>query len=357
MTTPSQFIPTDTGHGTVSGNSYVSKFDNCPKLWFHEFYYPWLSASGEVEHRGLQPKLRALSLLTGSVYHEGMAALYLSGCRDGADTGEWKVDHAIEVMESKAIDYRTQYSSDEEADNDLVQNRVYLRQYYDRFGPGSRSADWPSIQVVHDLEGKPIVEREFKIRLNDRYTYTCRSDLLIYHHGYLKTMEHKTSAPGIWLKKRLSSLSYDAQFSGEIAVMKANLPTLVGEGTPLNGVLLNVLVKGRGVKSPHDVAERETGTRTDAQLERWRLQTINTLDRIEESIQAFEKLLSQGVELEVAANQTFPTLGTRTDHCKAYNRPCDYYELCQLPGMESRLMGKYRPRTSEENTILRERPY
>lgn len=353
----SQFLPTDTGHGTICGNSYVYKFANCPRLWFDEFYYPWLSASSKVEHRGLQPRTRALSLLTGSVFHEGMAALYLSGCRDGVDTGEWKVDHAIDVMESKAANYHSQYSSEEEASTDLIQTKVYIRDYYDRFGPGSYSPDWPEIQVVHDLEGRPVVEREFRIQLNNRYIYTCRSDLLILHRSYLKTMEHKTSAPGMWLKKRLGTLSYDAQFSGEIAVMRAHLPSLVSEGTPLHGVLLNVLVKGRGVKSPHDVAERDTGTRTPAQLERWRLQTINTLDRIEDSIGVFEKLLSEGVESNTAADQTFPTLGTITDQCKAFNRNCDYYELCQLPGMESRLMGKYRPRTTEENTQLRERPY
>jgi len=356
-TSTSQFLPTDTGHGTAVGSSYLRRFVMCPRQWFNEYFYPLYDDAGQLAGRGLQPRTRALALTAGSILHEGLAAWYLSGCRDGADTGERDIEHAIDTMSMIAQSERDrEHLTPEEYEENLTSSRVILRDYHDSYGPGSRSPDWPDIQVAHDLQGVPIVEREFRIQLTHQYIFTCRSDMLIYHRGYLKTMEHKSSAPGFWAKKRLQNINYDSQFTGEIAVMRAHLATLVPEGTPLHGVLVNVLIKGRGKSNPN-VAERDSTTRTDAQLERWRQQTLNTLQRIEDAIGAFEKLVAEGMDINTAADHCFPTLGTVTDQCKAYNRNCDYYELCQLPGMESRLMGKYRPRTTEENTTLRERPY
>lgn len=349
---PGQFIPPEVeGGGTQVGNSYVKVFDLCPRLWFNSYYRPLLREDGSLIGRGITPHLTTPPLLKGRLLHETMAAWYLSGCRDGEDTGERSIDQALDTLVAHHQKAKTEYETTEEWAADRSSLEVMMRAYHDRFGPSSPYPEWPDILVAFNSRGEPMVETPWALRLSPEYVFTCRTDLLIHHRGYLKVMEHKTCHYRfVWQRK--ASLGYDAQFTGEISVLRSHFPD-----TPLNGVLANILVKDRSVKSSFDVAERETTTRTDAQLLRWKDQTLSTLHRIQEAIGKFELAMEMGLPLERAADLHFPTLGTRTDTCRAYNRPCDYYELCQLPGLEERLMGKYRVRTSEEIQGLRERPY
>lgn len=354
----SQFIPTDTGGGTVVGGSYLKAFDLCPRDWFNQYFRPVLSDDGTIGARGIQPITTPLPLLRGRLLHEAFAAWYLSGCREGVDTGDYDLDLALDTLHTHCAAAKATNEfegGDEEADRVTTALDVMMRSYADTYGPGGPSRDWPEIQIAHDAEGKPLVEREFRIQLSPSYIFTCRIDAVIYHRSYLKAFETKTSYP-MFVKNRLKTISYDAQFTGEIAVLTAHLPTLIPSEPKLHGCLANVLPYDRSVNSKFAVAERETTTRTPAQLERWRSQSLHTLHRIDDSVRHFEGLRGDRLSIEDAADRAFPTLGTRTDRCHAYNRRCAYWDLCALPGLEPSLLRRFRPRTTAETTYLREYP-
>lgn len=348
-----QFLPPETPTGgSQVGNSYVTLFENCPRKWFNSFYRPLLNESHELVARGLQPINTDVNLLGGRILHEGMAALYLSGCQDGEDTGEWDIDHAIDVLNMHADRAAPEYLDEDLAESNRNMCQVLLRTYYDEYGPDSAGRDYPIIRVAHDQHGKPLVEMDFKVQLSNEYIYTCRSDTIIYHNGYLKTLEHKTSHP-MFVKQKLGSVKWDAQISGEYYVMQQHFPE-----DALAGVMYNVLPKNRSANSKFGVAERETGTRTPAQLERWRLTTLDTLRRIDEAVERFEELMKLGTaSVEQAADYCFPLHGTRTSTCFAFNRDCEFSTLCQMPGLEKNILRSFRGRTQEETDKLRELNY
>ena len=197
--------------------------------------------------------------------------------------------------------------------------------------------------VAHDGEGKPLVEREFQVDLPyGDYVYTMRADLVILHRGYLKMGEHKTSVAS-FLGSRLKSSHFDSQMTGQCWVMREMFPE-----TALNGVWVNAVVKFRSPKSKYDLAERETTTRTNFQLDNFPLGVVDILQQIDDRVGKFNQALEKGYDLEKSAQLYFPDHGTRSGRCFAYNRYCDYFDICKNAGREEQLLVNYRPRTTLE---------
>lgn len=347
-----QFIPEPVeGGGTRCGSTYIALADRCWRKWFNSHYRPLYDPAGNLLGRGLQRRTTALPLLSGRLLHEGLAAWYLSGCRNGEDTGERDIERAVTTLAAHALRAEHEYESPDACAADASRLEVTLRSYHDWYGPGGRLQEWPELRVAFDAEGQPVVEREYEIRLSPGYIFTTRIDLVAWHHGFLKTMEHKTSHP-MFVRQRLSSARYDAQFTGEAFAMRHLFPD-----TPLAGVLVNVIVKDRSVNSKFDVAERDTTTRSDAQLERWRSATLATLRDIDRRVEGFEQAAGPQPTpeaIERAADDWFPVTGTRTGECGAFNRDCDFARLCQLPGLEEQALRSFRHRSGEELARLAE---
>jgi hypothetical protein len=339
-----RFIPdASSGGGSRIGNSYISDYATCPRNWFNRYYYPHYDPTGELLGRGLQPALTALPLLSGRLFHETIAAWYESGCRDGEDTGEYSVDHALDVGRTHWVAARSEYTDEQTHLDDWTMIQALMRGYHDRYGPNAYARDWPALRVQCDGKGAPLVEREWLMDLGyGDYVYTCRTDLLVSDHGYLRVMEHKTTkANQVWRYKQ--NLNTNTQFTGECYVLAMMFPD-----EPVNGVLLNCILKDRGHTSKYDVAERDSTTRTPAQFERWRLETLAVLREIDTQVERFEGLIADGMDFVQATDQCFPTRGTRTGRCHAFNRPCDYYDMCRLPGLEPSLLRSFRSRTKVE---------
>ena len=120
--TPTRFIPQPIlDGGSLIGTSYVGLFHRCLRKWFNQHKRPHLEGTGIVA------KHTSEHLIKGSTFHEGIAALYLSGCRDGEDTGEWDIDRAVDVMEVCHHKREHEYANPETATNDLKLLREMLR--------------------------------------------------------------------------------------------------------------------------------------------------------------------------------------------------------------------------------------
>ncbi len=346
-TDPGFFIPkqTTTGASPV-GNSYLALFSQCPKAWFNTYVrpVPTHSADGtKVMAQGISPKSTALPLLEGDVFHTGMEAWYLSGCRDGADTGEYDTEQGLAAAQTKWSSRKRDYEADVDEDESWTNMQTLLLNYFERYGPNQGTPDFPDLMVAHDGNGKPLVEQEFvaDIPYGDYY-YTMRADLVVYHRGYLKMGEHKTSVAS-FLGQRLKSFHYDSQMTGQCWVLREMFPE-----TPVNGVWGNVIVKFRSPKSKYDIAERETTTRTNEQLDKFPLGVVDILQQIDDRVGNFWKAVNKGYDTERAAQLYFPDHGTRSGRCFAYNRYCDFFDICKNAGREDQLLANFRPRTTLE---------
>lgn len=349
-----QFIPKEELHGgSRVGNSYCSTFANCPKKWFNNFLRPVETIDPKTEKpvltQGIRPRQTAQALLAGSIFHEGLASWYLSGCRDGEDTGEYSLEAAIEGAKLHWSQRKHEYEGDVDPEEDWLTNQAMLVAYAEHYGPDSPGADWPDLRVAHDGEGKPLIEREFtsKLGYND-YIYTMRADLVVHHRGFLKMGEHKSSVAS-FVKNRLQTSHWDSQMTGQCWVMATEFPD-----TLLNGVWLNVVVKNRSVRSKFDVAERDTTTRTQFQLANFRVNVIDILERIDDAVGFFWEDYLGGKPLEEAAQKWFPDHGTRTGTCLAYNRECEYASLCKGAGREEQLLVNFKPRSTVEISEMKE---
>ena len=336
-----RFIPDKVAQGgSLIGNSYLATFAACPRNWFNSYYRPYEGG------RGLRSKFISEHLIKGRVFHEGLAALYKSGCRSGEDTGEWDIKLAQDLMHLHHAQSIPEYTSEDKAEEEWIKLQAMLTAYHDEFSLRGHHPDYPTIRVLHDGAGEPLIEREFQVDLGYRdFVFTCRADLVILHHGRPKVMEHKTSAPGMWAKKRLHSIHTDSQFTGECFVLASLFPD-----EPIDGVLCNVVVKGGRT----DVALRESTRRCQADYEVFRLSALDILQQIDHRTQGFESDLTAGWPHEDALARWFPDHGTKTGQCQNYDG-CQFQPLCLNKTRTDENLRSFRTRTSEEVRAAREK--
>lgn len=348
----SQWMPIEIqGGASRVGNSYLSLYARCPRKWFYQYLQPTLKhdeAGEEVWHEGISPRFKAETLLRGDIFHEGIAAWYASGSRNGEDSGEYDIDAAIAATEHRYAQTLHQWPDEQLAGRELIETLEMLRMYHDWYGPRGSRRDYPLIKVIHDDLGKPVVEREFLSDVGNGYVYSARIDLAVEHHGYTKVMEHKTSAAS-WVGRRLQSIRTDAQFTGEIMTLMDAMPSL-----QFHGCLVNVVVKKRAARSSFDCASRETTNRTPLQVNQFRDECRDILERIDDAVDGFKRTIDRGHSPHEAASVWFPRHGTRTDACYSYNRECEFMDLCMQPGFESENLGSFRPRSRGETKADRE---
>ena len=300
--------------GDHFSSSYLQLYDACPRKWFNRYYRP--KDEDEEERTGLDTHETPLPFITGSLFHEGLETYYRSGCKKGKDTGKYDVVKALARVDK--IKDEMPWYSDETKDQEVALVKKMLGQY-----AMEQCQDFPEIQVKCDSTGDPIVERQFahKIGYSD-HIFTCIPDMIIEHNGFLKVMEHKTSSPS-FAAGRVRSIGMDAQITGELWTIMQEFP-----GDPIDGVMINVIKKGH--KTGRMVI-RDTAKRTEIQMERWRLATIDSLKRLDDAIDRFETFRDTGMEIEPAADIAFPLLGIRTNTCYAYFKECEFMDLCKAP--------------------------
>jgi hypothetical protein len=349
MTHP-RFIPQRTFEGgTLVGTSYSSEFAGCPYSWFNSYRRP--HPDDLTAQAGIQPRFTSPFLLAGRTVHVGMATWYGSGIQDGADTGARDIDLAIEAARVSHKGSLRDYESSDRAEEDWQMTEVLLRSYHDRYGPKGSAPEWPELQVVTDGKGEALIEREFKIDLGYRnYIFTSRPDLIITLRGLLRTRDHKSSI-GRFVGERREWTHWDPQFKGEALALTTLFPD-----EPLDGAEANILVKARSPKSKFDIAERETMKWTETDLWAYKLELIDVLQQIDDRVQRYQLLTTNGHEPEAAACVAFPRHGTRTQKCTAYGG-CQYQILCRNKERINEGLRHFRPRLTEDRDQAQRRPY
>lgn len=331
--------PTDV---TEAGSHYLKEWVSCPRkaAYQHLYPHPQLDTVEDATF-GIVPFWKDPNLLTGSALHAGLEAWYHSRIRDGADTGEASLDHAIEGARTYWALHRGELQSQDEVPEQLALCEKVLRLYHDYYGPGGPLDEWRNkdIEVAVDDEGAPFIEREFAVQLSPRRKYTARIDLVAWHHGRLTTVDHKSTKANR-LRIMFQTAELDAQFTGHIWLLREAAPEM-----PLNCAMVNALVKDRSPKSGPPFS-RELTSRTDEQLRMYSYHCHDVFSRIEEWKDTFNRLLEAGADPDEAFNVAFPQDGMRNGHCMAYYRKCEYWDLCASAGASRRRVETtYKPRT------------
>ena len=347
MTPTKRFIPDRTiKGGTPFGNSYLTCFNSCPREFGYYYVYPLEHNPGPTT-KGITQRFTRPHLLLGQYFHHGMEALIRSGCVDGVDTGKWDIEGAIQVMEFEKDKLYDEYEESERAEKDWTLAESMLRNYYDEYSLNGPTPDHPTILTAFDGDGEPLIEKQFSIKLGyEDYIYTCRPDLIVTDNGRLKVMEHKTSAYGMWLNKRLDKFEWDSQCTGEIFVLHALFP-----GEKIEGVIGNVVVKGGKTMR----VQRVNVTRSKLDIESFILSAISTLKQIDECVEGFWNDYWKGFPVDHAMMRRFPDHGTRTGRCAEYGG-CQFQILCKFKELQRQQIGGFRPRTQDETTESREKP-
>lgn len=352
--------PPPTSGGSPLGIHFLSDFSSCETRWYWRNLALWPGArlertSPEARERdnserasisggvsispapteglpiGITPARFKPALDTGSRVHAGIAAFYQSGCRDGEDTGERSLDAMLDAArQDPPIDPLT-------VSEDIVESLALTDRLLTKYFEVYQHDD--GVRVAFDDEGHPLIEREFWLDLGYRgYRFTCRADLVYWAQGqYLRFMEHKTcraSDMPKWLKRA----DIDPQFSGQFLMGLSHF------GPKFDAVTLNAIVKDRARRSDLPELMRKDYARSPAHLEKFRLDLVRRLQRIDEKYEEWQGLVAKGMEPDDAAKIVFD--GSPSGYeCVGMGVACDYLSLCvnreRLSGL---LIDNFEPR-------------
>lgn len=326
-----------------ASHSRLSSWVACRMLWFNEY---WREHPAEEGARGWSPIVLPGTLTVGAAYHKGLEEYRRSQCRDGEDTGEPDLDRAIAAIEAAFAEYKAAGAFGEEPErlaSEQAKTIELLRRFHDHHGPGGIAPLWPRLKILCDESGEPIIERTFETDLGDGWTYVCKPDALATFDGRVVAIEDKTASAHT-VRRTIDSARMGAQFMGEAWT--------IGQSDLLRGdlpaVYLLAHVKNPGRSASSIRFQSDIIDWSEAEIEIWRRNTKKLTQEIDQHLEAYEKLVADGMNPNVAALTVFARTGTISGHCTwSYGRECDYLPLCRMPGREDRFHKAYRPRDVE----------
>lgn len=316
----SPLIPPPSG-ATSFGSHFHSQFDSCQRKWFFSKRAPHPTIPGAV---GLRPSWTSEPLLIGDMFHIGMANYYASGATDG----NYDVAAAVTAAESAGTNRKGEWRSSESFGEAIAKVRSMLWGYDDFYGAGASTPDYPNLSIYCDAEG-PVIERELKVEVaKGMPAFTCRVDALVKWNGWLWVFEHKTTSASS-ARSLQSSMRTSIQGTGECWVLSKLFPEL-----PIQGVLLNVVVKDRGARSKEPSYFRDPIARTTGQLEQFEYDLRNRWAAMERARESYERWLDELGDPWAAARRSYIASGGSNGHCTSYGRSCEFIDLCASSGQE-----------------------
>lgn len=344
--------------GSRVGNSYLSAFLTCPWSFFNNYLRPtelnWENLDLGVEiYLGVRPRVTKWYFLTGRIFHEGLAQWYLSGCAGGEDNGQRDIESAMDIALQEYNKCKQEFETPTKAEDEWNMVRVMLRAYHDAYGPDSVAPEWPQTSVYCDpTSGEAWIEKAFELDLGyNNYIFTSKPDAVVRVDGYVRTRDHKTSS-AYGVSQRKAKCAMDPQFTGEYMVLADKLP----EGEVYTGCEANIVIKNRSANSKFGVRELVTSTRTPEDILDFRIKTIATLRRIDDSVALLGQYRTEGKPLELAAQMAFPRFGPNTGGCDAYGG-CQLLDLCgSKRQLASNLRHGYLQRELDQVVEMKERP-
>lgn len=326
---------------TAFGSHFHSEWDKCQK----KFWFSRLAPHPTIEGgKGLSVGWAEAPLELGKAVHTGLEHYLLSGATDGA----YDITKAAREAELAFARDRQKWRSSEAYDETLIQLRKLLWGYDDFYGPTGTNKDFPEYRIHCDAEG-PVVEREFTIDLGPGFhPFTCRVDALVWHRNWLWVYEHKTTAASR-ASALQSEMRTNIQGSGECFVLKKLFPDL-----PIQGIMLNVLVKDRGAKSKLPAFFRDPIARTEGQLAVFEHSLKLRLTAMQRAEEVYIRALEDCGDPWEAGSRAYIQSGTANGQCMAYNRACPYLELCAGAGSEQMFAAGFDARTTPQSPEAKE---
>lgn len=313
--------------GSRVGSHFIDLYRTCPMKWFNSYIRPHPSEGGA----GLESVRTSPALLFGWAMHEALADYYRSGWQDG----RYNVESAVK-MGQLALHHRSKEFDDvDQLQAECIRLDGLMRKYHDFYGPGGVVVDYPNLRIAVDPEGEPLIEREFECELGyENYHITSRFDGVCWFNGYLYILEHKTTAASR-LGRLFQQMGMNTQASCQAFILRHAF-----NDWPINGILVNALVKDRSSRSKEPPFSRNIASRSAADLEKFRVDTIRTLRHIEQDVQEYNRLVDSGMEVDDAARMVFQY---HPKACVEFSA-CSFLPMCKAPGYESAMAGRFRSR-------------
>jgi hypothetical protein len=276
----------------------------------------------------------------GTDIHAALEVYRLTGWRDGADTGEYKVGVAVDKF-LEDWEARRDTTLAEKWDQ-LRPMGVTLLQEYHSERPGGL-LDW---RLLANEAGEPLTEREYAIPiLGGRFLYTVKTDAMAYREWPAKlalAVDYKTKGFR-YVNEFINYSNLSGQGWGEVAVLHHFFPEIA-----MGRMQFELLVKDRGRSSslPYvQVCEVEV---TPAKAKRWLKVVESQALRIAWQVAEWNARCAKGEDPYQAGMDVFPTTGQLIESgtCARYGRTCDFAPVCEdfdergarpvLMGMEPR---------------------
>ena len=337
MTAPANlYVPSDVHlGGQRTSASQLDTTTRCPQ----EFFLSYVAPHPDVPNSaGLRGRVVEAPLGTGTAVHAGLHAYFLSGWRDGEDSGERDVikaqSHARSVLEAM----RQNYSTPEDYQKSERETNFCLDKFDDMMVRGGLTPK----RVAPDSKGEPVLEREFQISIGDgRFTYVNKIDgMFIDTEDYHQVGEFKTSAAS-YASDAYLGLGLMGQNLGHMKVMLGNWPD-----APINGILHYTLVKNRGAKSTlAPVIETDAIIPADVVDSYFDHTVVPTLETLVERTMHWSDLVNDDWDPYQAGLVHFPQEGMANKQCKRFRRLCPFAGYCEASGFGSKMLQGFQPRT------------
>jgi len=329
-----RFVSNTTEGGTRFGSHFLEVYQTCPTKWFNQFKRPHPQEGGE----GVRPARTASPLLVGGAFHEALDVYY----RSGFSTGRYSVDLALSRARECILERKDEFEDQDIMEKDWLLVQKLVQSYADHYGPGGVDPEWPRMKIIVDSEGEPVIEREYEIDLDFKdYIYTCRIDALVESEGYLNILEHKTTSAS-QLHRLFDRNNMGLQATGEYFVLQTQFPD-----EKINGVMVSAIVKDRSERARSKGEPdflRRIFSRTHLELDKFRINVIKTLGRIEADMEEYVMELERTGSVDEAARIAFVQ---HRAQCCVFRR-CEYYGPCATIGRESIMFRSgFKPRIRE----------
>ena len=329
------YVPSDVHLG--GQRTSASQLKRVTTCWQYHFLCDLAPHPDIPNSAGLATRVTGAPLVTGSGVHAAIHSYFLSGFKDGEDSGERDVMKALAHAEEVVAARQHEMDSPEDYQKALNQTRHCLIKFDEQLTAGGLT----NKRVVADANGEAVLEREFQLPLAEgRFVYTDKVDGVFENdEGYHEIGEYKTSTFR-FATTTLNNLHMQAQSYGHMGCLTSSYPE-----APIGGLLFWVLVKDRGAKSdlPH-IYERQVTIPPEC-VEQYLHDVTQTLEDMVSRATAYTNLCNEGLDAYQAGLMCYPQTGIMNGQCYRYNRPCEFAGYCEAHGYGSRMLQGFRPRT------------
>ena len=279
--------------------SRVDTFNLCPRKYYYKY------------ELNLQPaeETTDLPILFGDAIHRALATVYLGTAFDHVQCpcGSFCDYCKARPIQRIAATFLQYYPADPDDTRDPRTRLRGLELLAAYLGKWRREA----FRVL-------AVEVPFELDLDQELRYVGKMDLLVEQEGLVFPLDHKTTSRTGYL--------FDAQFKLSVQISGYVVIASILTGQPVHQAMING-IRVAGKIDPDQSFFRQTTTRTPEDIEEW-----------QDCIRDVHRMILQ------FRWSRFPKAAPYS--CVAYNRLCEYYQLC-TSGTQTRellMQTAYKPR-------------